>query len=128
MARTAVDLALALDVLAGTGARTSTDVAGLRVGVPHSWFRDATDPEVAAAADEVANVLGGLGATLVQLAVPEPALGVIAAWVITVAAFAEGATDWRTNTRAYTAPQPQPSEALRTGTERVRTCIYRWSS
>jgi aspartyl-tRNA(Asn)/glutamyl-tRNA(Gln) amidotransferase subunit A len=103
MARSAVDVGLALDVLAGSplGA-IDGGCAGLRVGVPQRWFREGTDADVLAAADDALAVLVGLGATRIEVEVPEPELGGIAAWAITVAEFAEVNTDWRDHVADYT--------------------------
>jgi aspartyl-tRNA(Asn)/glutamyl-tRNA(Gln) amidotransferase subunit A len=104
MARSAEDLALAMTALVGSSHEVVPRVCeGLRVGVPKRWFQDDTEPEVIAATAAAVEVLESLGATAVDVEVPDPDLGGIAAWVITVAEFAEAHPDWRDHLPEYTA-------------------------
>jgi len=87
MARSALDCALVLNVIAGhdrrdpTAARAKTadyaagidgGVRGLRVGVPVPYFYDhpALQPEVKAATEAVIDTLAGLGAEVREVALP----------------------------------------------------------
>lgn len=112
MARSAVDAGLALDVLRGRAGSHPASVAGVRIGLPTSWFDDTADADVLAATAAASELLGDLGAETAPVAVPDPALGGIAAWVITVAEFAEVNHDWREHVREYT---PAAAERLAAG-------------
>lgn len=85
LARTVRDAARLLDVVAGhdqldptSSARPAggceaacrTDVAGLRVGIPQSYFYDDVAPEVAEAVAQARNTLEGAGASVVPVEVP----------------------------------------------------------
>ena len=87
LAPTVRDAALLLTVMAGRDPRDATSsqrpvpdyvaalgrgVAGLRIGVPEGFYFDRIDPEMAAAARAAADVLGGLGARVASVAVPDP--------------------------------------------------------
>ena len=91
MARTVGDVALLLSVIVGrdprdatTSHRTVADylagldrpIAGLRIGMPENYYWDGLDPEVEGAAREAIRVLGGLGARVIPLAVPNPQIAV----------------------------------------------------
>lgn len=103
MARSALDAALTLDVLSGIAERPLTGgCAGLRIGAPRQWFQDQVDDDVLAATSAAIDVLTDLGAVAVEVDVPDPDLAGIAAWVITVAEFAEVHADWRDHAGMYT--------------------------
>ena len=85
MARSAEDLALTLEVIAGHDPRDPTsgtapvptyraalsdDLSGLRIGVPQNWFFEFCDPQVEAATREAIRVLESAGATIVDVRVP----------------------------------------------------------
>lgn len=112
MARSAIDAGLALDVLRDRAGSRPKGAAGVRVGLPVGWFDEAADDDVLAAAAAAAEVLRGLGATTAPVSVPDPALGGIAAWVLTVAEFAEANHDWRDHVQEYT---PAAAERLAAG-------------
>jgi aspartyl-tRNA(Asn)/glutamyl-tRNA(Gln) amidotransferase subunit A len=62
---TSIDVPLGADVLTG-----GADATGLRIGVPHNFYFDDVDPEIAAAVREVARVLGRSGASVTEVEVP----------------------------------------------------------
>jgi aspartyl-tRNA(Asn)/glutamyl-tRNA(Gln) amidotransferase subunit A len=85
LARSAVDAALALQVLAGndpadpSSGKASVDdyvrdidrgVEGLRIGVPTDWFFDVCDPAIADATRAAVRQLGELGAKLGEFELP----------------------------------------------------------
>lgn len=127
MARSAVDAGLALAVMAGRAvsdpasadhpvADTTTlcpeGAAGVRVGVPRQWHQESTDPDVLAATEAAIGVLEAQGAMPRAVEVPEPALGGVAAWTITVAEFAALHPDWTDHVDDYT---PAAAERLAAG-------------
>ena len=86
MARTVEDLALAMNALVGPDERDPVSVGparidyaagladgvgGLRIGVPREYAWDPIDPEVASAVRGALEVLEGLGAEIVDVALPE---------------------------------------------------------
>ncbi len=92
LARTVEDAALVLQVIAGYAAADASsvpvpvpgysaaltgDVGGLKVGIPRSTMWGLLDGEVRAAADAALTVLTDLGATLVEIDLPDhiPAVG-----------------------------------------------------
>ena len=85
LARTAEDAALALNALAGRDPRDRASVEsptqdytrdldggvnGLRIGVPREYVWDMVEPEVRGAFDEAMAVLESLGATVVEVSIP----------------------------------------------------------
>jgi aspartyl-tRNA(Asn)/glutamyl-tRNA(Gln) amidotransferase subunit A len=87
MARTVRDVALLLELIAGHDPRDATSsrrppaawvqalergVAGVRVGVPENYFFDGVDPELADGVRRAATVIGELGATVVDVRLPDP--------------------------------------------------------
>lgn len=94
MARSVRDVAYLLQAVAGpdpldpTGTQApvpdyvdavNAGVAGLRIGVDPDWVEAGVDPEVSAAVAGAAKELTGLGATLVDISLPNPEPA-IAAW------------------------------------------------
>lgn len=53
-------------------------LTGLRVGIDPDWVEAGIDPEVAAVVADVAKELAGLGATLIDVRLPDPELAVTA--------------------------------------------------
>jgi aspartyl-tRNA(Asn)/glutamyl-tRNA(Gln) amidotransferase subunit A len=87
LARTVRDAALLLGVMAGADPHDSTasrravpdyagaldrPIAGLRIGVPATYFWEGVDAEVAAAVREAIGVLGRLGARVAEITLPDP--------------------------------------------------------
>ena len=96
-AQTAEDCALLLTAMAGHDARDSTSVdrptedyarglgnplAGVRIGLPAEYFGDGTEPAVLAAIDAALAELRGLGATTVEISLPNVKLSVPVYYVI----------------------------------------------
>jgi aspartyl-tRNA(Asn)/glutamyl-tRNA(Gln) amidotransferase subunit A len=103
MARSALDLALVLTMIAGHDAHDPTSLAapvedyavavggdgrGLRIGVPTEWFFDRCDEAVVAAVQRCLDVWTDAGAEVVEVSLPHAHLAPTMAWVITVAEFA----------------------------------------
>ncbi|MGD9934724.1 MAG: amidase [Dehalococcoidia bacterium] len=97
MARSVADAALMLEVMAGpdrrdatAAARTVPDfsadllqgAAGLRVGVPDSFFFDDLDPEIEAALDEAIARMKDLGAHISEVSLPASEYASAASWTI----------------------------------------------
>jgi aspartyl-tRNA(Asn)/glutamyl-tRNA(Gln) amidotransferase subunit A len=87
MARTVADVALMLGAMAGhdpadaTSSRSAVldyagalghGVGGLRVGLPENYYFDGVSPEVTAAVRTAAQMIGSLGAVVLELRVPDP--------------------------------------------------------
>ena len=73
IARTAQDCALLFSAIADAGSKEPAEpVGGLRIGVARGRWRDDVSAEHEAALEESLRVLRSLGATLVELALPEP--------------------------------------------------------
>jgi aspartyl-tRNA(Asn)/glutamyl-tRNA(Gln) amidotransferase subunit A len=97
MAKSAEDLALMLNVMAGFDARDSTSlerpgedytrelaapVAGLRIGLPREFFAEGVSPEVAGAVEEAVRQLGKLGCETVEVSLPNMSLSVPVYYVL----------------------------------------------
>jgi len=97
MARTAEDLGLMLNVMAGFDARDSTSlerepedytrdlarpVAGLRIGLPKQFFAAGLAPDVAKAVEEAIAQYRKLGCEVVEVALPNMALSVPVYYVL----------------------------------------------
>lgn len=102
MARTALDTALLLQVIAGWDERDPTasradvpDYLGqvsrgldrIRIGVPEEWFWDVVEPEVAEQARRILDLLADLGATIVPVSLPNVALSDGITWTVMMAEF-----------------------------------------
>jgi aspartyl-tRNA(Asn)/glutamyl-tRNA(Gln) amidotransferase subunit A len=87
LTRTVADAAILLEVVAGHDPADATSsrrgvpyyqrmlespIAGLRVGVPENFYFDELAPEMDASIRAAATVLGGLGALVVPVRVPDP--------------------------------------------------------
>ncbi len=97
LAKSAADLALLMNAMAGFDARDSTSVerpredytrqlqrsvSGLRVGLPKEYFGDGIEPGVRAAVEEAVRWFTHEGATTVPLELPNQRLGVPVYYVI----------------------------------------------
>ncbi len=97
MAASAVDCAVMLQVIAGHDARDSTSapvpvpdyaaqlnqpMAGLRVGVPRQWFTQGLSNAVAARINDALLALEALGATRVDIDLPDAELALAAYYLI----------------------------------------------
>ncbi len=97
MARTAEDLALMLNVMAGFDERDSTSleraaedytrdlaqpIAGLRIGLPKEFFAEGVAPEVAQAVEAAVAQYKKLGCDVVEVALPNMALSVPVYYVL----------------------------------------------
>ncbi|PRY16976.1 amidase [Kineococcus rhizosphaerae] len=70
MARSALDLALVLAVLADAPVQVCADLQGVRVGRVRGWFEQRCDAGVVAATDETVRVLRAHGAEVVDVDLP----------------------------------------------------------
>jgi len=97
IAKSAADLALLLNVMAGFDARDSTsieraaedyarflpaDVKGLRIGVPKEYFGEGIEPGVRRAVEEALRWYEGQGAKRIDVELPNSPLGVAVYYVI----------------------------------------------
>ncbi|HTQ76691.1 MAG TPA: Asp-tRNA(Asn)/Glu-tRNA(Gln) amidotransferase subunit GatA [Burkholderiales bacterium] len=97
LAKSAEDLALLMNAMAGFDARDSTsverpaedytrelglDLAGLRIGLPREYFAEGVEPEVLARVREAAAWFESRGARTVELALPNTALAVPVYYVL----------------------------------------------
>ncbi len=97
LARSAEDLALMLNVMAGFDPRDSTcldmpvpdytanlgdSIEGLRIGVPREYFDEGLNPKTAAAVQEAIGELEKLGAKVRDISLPHSGLSVPAYYVI----------------------------------------------
>jgi aspartyl-tRNA(Asn)/glutamyl-tRNA(Gln) amidotransferase subunit A len=97
MARTAEDCALLLNVMAGFDPHDSTsveaavpdytqtlgnDIKGLRIGLPKEYFGDGLNPDVAKLIDAALAVYKKLGATVVDIALPNSKLAIPCYYVL----------------------------------------------
>jgi aspartyl-tRNA(Asn)/glutamyl-tRNA(Gln) amidotransferase subunit A len=95
IAKTAADLAVLLEGMAGFDERDSTSVQrekekyslpielkGLRIGLPKEYFTEGLQPEVRAAVDAAVAWFKSQGAKLVELELPHTKVGVAAYYVI----------------------------------------------
>jgi aspartyl-tRNA(Asn)/glutamyl-tRNA(Gln) amidotransferase subunit A len=97
MARTAEDLGLLLNVMAGHDPRDSTSLErpaedynrslaqplkGLRIGLPREFFADGLSPDVRCAVDEAVAEYRKLGATVVDISLPNMELSVPVYYVL----------------------------------------------
>jgi len=97
MAKSAADLALLLNVVAGFDARDATSldrqkedytrdlerpIAGLRIGLPREFFSGGLAPDVAAAVETAVAEFANLGCQVVEISLPRSRLAVPAYYVL----------------------------------------------
>ena len=117
MARTVTDAALFLEAMAGpdprdpsTSARSvpayapsAGDLAGMRLGVPRSYFFEGAHGEVVTAVDAAVNTMRKLGAVVRDVNLPHARYGSSASWAIAYSeAFAYHRAGFFAKTRDYT--------------------------
>ncbi len=119
LARTALDCALMLQVLAGAdprdpttpaqsvpdyGSRLRQPLSGLRMGVPNQFFHDDLDPVVARCIDEARRVLASMGCRIIPVDLPDMRAAEIAATHVIAAEAATLHGNWlRTRPQDYSA-------------------------
>jgi aspartyl-tRNA(Asn)/glutamyl-tRNA(Gln) amidotransferase subunit A len=119
-ARTAEDLALLLNTMAGFDPRDSTSLdrpvedyacsleaplAGVRLGLPKEFFGAGMDDDVRAAVDAAIGELAKLGATPVEVALPTSALAIPAYYVIAPAEASSNLSRYDGVRYGYRAPE-----------------------
>jgi aspartyl-tRNA(Asn)/glutamyl-tRNA(Gln) amidotransferase subunit A len=119
-ARTAEDLALLLNTMAGFDPRDSTSLdrpvedyacsleaplAGVRLGLPKEFFGAGMDDDVRAAVDAAIGELARLGATPVEVALPTSALAIPAYYVIAPAEASSNLSRYDGVRYGYRAPE-----------------------
>ena len=119
-ARTAEDLALMLNVMAGFDARDSTSLerpredyardlakplAGLRIGLPREFFAAGMAPDVAKAIDEAIAQYRKLGATTVEVGLPNMKLSVPVYYVLAPAEASSNLSRFDGVRYGYRAPE-----------------------
>jgi aspartyl-tRNA(Asn)/glutamyl-tRNA(Gln) amidotransferase subunit A len=120
LARTALDCALMLQVLAGAdprdpttpaqsvpdyAARLQQPLSGLRVGVPNQFFYDDLDPVVARCIDEARKVLASLGCRIIPVDLPDMRAAEVAATHVIAAEAATLHGNWLRNRPQDYSPQ-----------------------
>jgi len=120
MAKSAEDLAVMLNVIAGFDARDSTSlersvedyarhlsesVAGLRLGVPKEYFAEGLDADVARAVQSGIAELEKLGCTLVEVTLPQTRLCVPAYYVLAPAEASSNLARYDGVRYGYRAPE-----------------------
>ncbi|MBT8139635.1 MAG: Asp-tRNA(Asn)/Glu-tRNA(Gln) amidotransferase subunit GatA [Gammaproteobacteria bacterium] len=131
MTRSAEDAALMLNAMAGHDPRDSTsaalscpdfcdgleqDIRDLRIGVPKEYFDDRLDSEMAGAVREALTELEKLGATLVDVELPNSALSVPAYYVIAPAEASSNLSRFDGVRYGYRCEDPQDLEDMYTRT------------
>jgi aspartyl-tRNA(Asn)/glutamyl-tRNA(Gln) amidotransferase subunit A len=119
-AHSAEDLAIALNAMTGFDARDSTSLerpkedyardlgrplAGLRIGLPSEYFGEGMDADVRAAIEGALAELGKLGATTVEVRLPNTALAVPAYYVIAPAEASSNLSRFDGVRYGYRAPE-----------------------
>ncbi len=120
MAKSAEDLALLLNVIAGFDARDSTSlerpredyardlvqpVAGLRIGVPKEYFAEGLDEDVARAVQAGIAELQKLGCDVVEVTLPQTRLSVPAYYVLAPAEASSNLARYDGVRYGYRAPE-----------------------
>ena len=120
IARSAEDLALLLNVMAGFDPRDSTSLdrpgedyardlerplAGLRIGLPEEYFAEGMDEDVRAAVEGAVAEFRRLGATTLEVALPNSGLSVPAYYVIAPAEASSNLSRYDGVRYGYRAPE-----------------------
>ena len=120
LARTAADLALLLNAMVGFDPRDSTSLerpkedyarelerplAGLRIGLPREYFGPGMDNDVRRAVEDAIAAFGKLGATAVEVALPNTGLSVPAYYVIAPAEASSNLSRYDGVRYGYRAPE-----------------------
>ncbi|MBX9811939.1 MAG: Asp-tRNA(Asn)/Glu-tRNA(Gln) amidotransferase subunit GatA [Burkholderiales bacterium] len=120
MARTAEDLGLMLNVMAGFDERDSTSlkreaedytrdlaqpVAGLRIGLPKEFFAEGVAPDVAKAVEEAVAQYKKLGCEVVEVTLPNMALSVPVYYVLAPAEASSNLSRFDGVRYGYRAPE-----------------------
>jgi aspartyl-tRNA(Asn)/glutamyl-tRNA(Gln) amidotransferase subunit A len=120
MAKSAEDCALLLNAMAGFDSRDSTSLerpaedysrdlekplTGLRIGLPTEFFGDGMDADVRAAVDAALNEYRKLGATTVEVSLPNSGLSVPAYYVIAPAEASSNLSRFDGVRYGYRAPE-----------------------
>jgi aspartyl-tRNA(Asn)/glutamyl-tRNA(Gln) amidotransferase subunit A len=85
IARSTADAVLLLAGMIGASeyaAEPAGDVHGIRLGVPRDFFADNVDPDVSASVAAAIDTLRGLGATIVEVELPNAHLAYAAQWAL----------------------------------------------
>jgi len=119
-ARTAADLALLLNAMVGFDPRDATSLerpkedysralgrplAGLRIGLPREYFGPGMDDDVRRAVEDAIAAFGKLGATAVEVALPNTGLSVPAYYVIAPAEASSNLSRYDGVRYGYRAPE-----------------------
>ena len=127
MARSAEDLALLLNVMAGHDARDSTSLdrppedyarrlaqplAGLRVGLPEQFFAAGVAPDVARAVDDAVSELRRQGCETVEVSLPNMGLSVPVYYVLAPAEASSNLARFDGVRYGYRAPEYADLEAM----------------
>ena len=126
-ARTAEDLALLLEAMAGVDERDSTSadhvvpdysealgrsIQGLRIGVPREFFGEGLDPDVRGRVNGALEVLEGEGAELVEVSLPNMELALPAYYVIAPAEASSNLARYDGVRFGYRCAEPRELEDL----------------
>ena len=127
MARTAEDMALLLNAMAGFDARDSTSVErpvadyaenlsssieGLKIGLPKEYFGEGLDPQVAKAVEAAIDEYRKLGAEVKEISLPNTALAVPVYYVIAPAEASTNLSRFDGVRFGYRCENPQDLEDL----------------
>src|SRR5262245_61200931 len=120
IARTAEDLALLMNVMAGFDARDSTSLerapedyggelgmplGGMTLGLPREFFREGADPEVIDAVEKAVGELGKLGCKAVEIGLPNMKLSVPVYYVLSPAEASSNLARYDGVRYGYRAPE-----------------------
>ncbi|MDD5055330.1 MAG: Asp-tRNA(Asn)/Glu-tRNA(Gln) amidotransferase subunit GatA [Candidatus Peribacteraceae bacterium] len=122
LAKTTEDAAIILGTIAGKDPLDATtgdipvpdyrrdmkqDIKGLRIGLPKEYFLDGMDPEVDTAIRAAAKTFESLGATIVDISLPNTAYGVATYYVIAPCELSSNMARYDGLRFGHTAPKPK---------------------